>query len=830
MKLFCYLVERTLARHAAAGTELPDALARHLGQCAACRDCWAELALLTGQLGRALTLPAPPAHLTTNARQLLAESGLPARFHQPRWAAAAALLLVVGASAAFQLSHLQRRPATGSPGVALAPPVVAGMPPQLATASGGSFEGSFAVRDLPPGEIKPRETTEDTRYLNGEDPALQRYWLGHAASSELQRLWTAQLPPMRDDFVLPRPVLLASNGTAGVRQAAEEYAKEAAVVDARLFKKLTLALKGTSLEELCEKLRQETGVRFQAARIVADEKVTVFVDERPAREVMREVARLFGFMWARSGEPGAYRYELVQTLRAQLADEELRQQDQNGAVLALDARMQADAPLLDLPLEALKHKAKNGTEAERTRADLLLKGAWGGAQLFRRLPIADLLRLRSGQEVTYLAETDDPSRRLPPEWKPALLETGREVSLDPGTGKWTALTDFADARVSVHLRVDRSELGQWTLTAETGCYSATAGYGLGGTPRALAVGESPSVENPDNARGNTALRSKAPFTRRISLAPQSSRPALKQWHKPGETIGASFDEYGRNEAPAPQVMSDDVWEELHRKTGLPIVADYYTHLYDEAVLTHRNVPLFEALCRTGDTLGVRWKQDGEFLLARSTSFFWDKQKEVPARFLRRWAADREREGGLPLPGALEMATFSNAQLTSRVVGEGIVRGWGLAEWTISGGGSGPRPLRPVAEFLAGLAPGQLSQAASSAGLPLTGLTAEQQQRWLQLRPDAPKAPGARMRITYVPAGWYVWVPVVPQAEGAAAERLPITAGRTLEETLAAAERLRPGTPPSQIRRSTGVLAVSIAAPGSEMWWVGKPPTLALPGG
>jgi hypothetical protein len=71
--------------------------------------------------------------------------------------------------------------------------------------------------------------------------------------------------------------------------------------------------------------------------------------------------------------------------------------------------------------------------------------------------------------------------------------------------------------------------------------------------------------------------------------------------------------------------------------------------------------------------------------------------------------------------------------------------------------------------------------------------------------------------------------VVIQAEGAQVERLPIAAARTPDEALDAALRLHAGANRSQIRRSTGVLAVSVTVPGGETWWVGKPPTLALPG-
>src|SRR5713226_5327772 len=101
--------------------------------------------------------------------------------------------------------------------------------------------------------------------------------------------------------------------------------------DPRLLGKVTLQEKGVGLSDFCAELQAQTGVELSASRAVADEKVTVFVKERAAREVMREVARLLGFFWLRSGREGKYRYELDQDLRSQLAEEELRNRDLDAA-------------------------------------------------------------------------------------------------------------------------------------------------------------------------------------------------------------------------------------------------------------------------------------------------------------------------------------------------------------------------------------------------------------------------------------------------------------------------------------------------------------------
>src|SRR5439155_23868177 len=60
---------------------------------------------------------------------------------------------------------------------------------------------------------------------------------------------------------------------------------------------------------------------------------------------------------------------------------------------------------------------------------------------------------------------------------------------------------------------------------------------------------------------------------------------------------------------AKRLTSADVLEALHRQTGLPIVADYYTRLYPASQVAVQNMRLFEALNRLTDTMRLRWSKD-----------------------------------------------------------------------------------------------------------------------------------------------------------------------------------------------------------------------------
>jgi hypothetical protein len=173
-----------------------------------------------------------------------------------------------------------------------------------------------------------------------------------------------------------------------------ETAKE--VVDGRLTQKVTCAFKATALSDLCERLRADTGVPLIAGNSVADEKVTVFCEKLPLREPGtraaggRQLSRPFGYTWLRSGTPGAYRYELVQDLKSQLLEEELRNRDRNQALLALDQEIEKYRPYLHLsPDEALERLKTARPEEKKLLEEIANNpGVWGPLQMYHRLPPA----------------------------------------------------------------------------------------------------------------------------------------------------------------------------------------------------------------------------------------------------------------------------------------------------------------------------------------------------------------------------------------------------------------------------------------------------------
>jgi hypothetical protein len=285
----------------------------------------------------------------------------------------------------------------------------------------------------------------------------------------------------------------------------------------------------------------------------------------------------------------------------------------------------------------------------------------------------------------------------------------------------------------------------------------------------------------------------------------------------------------------PHVTTADAWEAVHRATGTPIVADAYSRVFRAERLKIERQPVFDALCRLGDELGVRWRMDGGFLLCRSTSYFWDKLKEVPARQLRRWAENRRQNGSLPLEDVLEIATLSDRQLDSRLVGYGVAHCWELLEWGIVGS----VPFRPrldgggyarrYARLLAGLGPDQRRAALSPAGLPFGQLSPPQQEELAGVLVRHGRDPrllaDLLLRVEYVPAGVYVWFPqVTTSAEAERGRReWPMVSAKTAEAVLAEARRFDPAAEAGEIHRSPGVLSITFTNPSlGATWNVGGP--------
>jgi hypothetical protein len=254
-----------------------------------------------------------------------------------------------------------------------------------------------------------------------------------------------------------------------------------------------------------------------------------------------------------------------------------------------------------------------------------------------------------------------------------------------------------------------------------------------------------------------------------------------------------------------------VLEALHRATGMPIVADFYTRLYPAQAVSMQGQPLFDTLNQLADTMRLRWNRDvgtreaGGWLQFRSTSYYDDRLKEVPNRLLSRWADARRRQGSLSLDDLVEIAQLTDAQLDAAEMAEGTREQWGLAEWDLARGGM----ARPHLRFLASFTPDRRQEAMSGAGLSFTRMTLAQQQQFLSFAlHGAPlqtlqELDGAILRVEYTQPGSFQWGEpgwngysarwMIRLGTGRDGRRVPrpFLVARTRQELLTAVRRIDP---------------------------------------
>jgi RNA polymerase sigma-70 factor, ECF subfamily len=539
-------------------------------------------------------------------------------------------------------------------------------------------------------------------------------------------------------------------------------------VDTRLTHKVTLAFKGAALADVCEHLRSETGIHVVAGASVVDEKVTLFCKQLPLRDAMRQLSRPFGYTWVRSGTAGAFRYELVQDLRSQLLEEELRNRDRNAALLSLERELERYRPYLGLTPDEVVARARSAPPEEKKVLENLGGGSdlrsglgWGPIQMYFRLSAQELAALRAGEELCFSQEPRPGERPLPPDVARGILQSwrhqrvlryGSELGLTgPDDPDGVPVHTVPELRATQKVRLYQTELGRYGLNGASGFRGPDLGRGDQRGP--YAVGISPTVLEPDNATANARFAGDAALRIRISVQPQPScRPAMS----PGTSSEG---------APEPKVTTADVLEAIHRATGFPVASDYYTRLYNPSELSARNLSTFEALNRLGDAMRLRWNRDGSWLQFRSTSFYDDRLKEVPNRLLTSWRAARQRHGMLTLDDLIEVAALPDAQLQGEDVAEGAKTCDALTEWDLARN----HMVLPNLRFLAQFTPAQRQEAMSETGLPFTRMSLAQQQAFLAraLRSDGEglqsleELAGATLRVDYWQPGWYEWRPPGP---------------------------------------------------------------------
>jgi hypothetical protein len=561
---------------------------------------------------------------------------------------------------------------------------------------------------------------------------------------------------------------------------------------AALDKPVTYTETKIPLGELVQKVAADTGVKLTATPEVADEPVSVVVKELPARQLLEEVADLLDYQWVRCGKEagargeavGGWRYEIHQDLAARQREEALRQAayadvwkrfrqevDRYVRMAALSQQQLDDLldasnpPGQDGRKPSPEQPMSDATGQQEQRARLVAARAlWSPiarslAGLLGRLSPQLWSLLREKGQLIFSTDPQPGELPLPPK-AGVTLRASQPVAQRPGE-RLVAPSPEAEERL---LREWQTMAEQWT--AATG-YRVTFRFDdallpTWGTLRlqaeAAPLGGAPQPTSYYHPSAQLLLNTQAadfqqPMTedtpeRRARREKDPLLSARKPFKPDLKAIRARLDP---KDAP---LRFTDLLPEVACIYDIQLLSDAYwsaPRLLPTDLPTDPSTALFALLDRLAEA-HQRWEHDGRLVRLRSRTWFFDRQREIPLRLVRRWRELWQRYRALPLDASLQEASLTDVQLKS--LNELCERDELPREL------GGLFPVRHALRLYGSLAPAQRQALWSGRPLPFAQMTPRQRalfqalvQERARLRPtpvSLPDAAAAALSLTRGP--------------------------------------------------------------------------------
>ncbi|MFN3648441.1 MAG: hypothetical protein ACK47B_02580 [Armatimonadota bacterium] len=390
--------------------------------------------------------------------------------------------------------------------------------------------------------------------------------------------------------------------------------------DARLETPLRVQAEGIAVADLLARISAETGVRLSAETEAGDDRLVAFGPARPLREVLADIATLFGHRWRRRElRSGTRAYVLEKPAAVRKREEELA----FGPLRRMQGQMEAQ-------VRALRESPRR----------LALR------------PETDPIRRHLSEPKARLAT--ELYALLPPEQRAALFDRGRYhlfFGLLPPAYQATVKSVQQEAYRQADAGVEsiRSIRAAVRRPPETPSLDFTFQYGSSGGRRMYDRG---------------SLRLYPGGIQFAELRTQLEMPALRGNPYPGRPLAtdAKLPEL----PPAPPGAQPD-WRErlrsLSEQSGRTVLADYYRLRFREVQAGEQvegsgSAEALDQLCLADGSL---WWTEGETLFFRKRDWYLRRLYEVPDRWLVPWVRRVQEQGGRPRFGDLHRL----AELTFR---------------------------------------------------------------------------------------------------------------------------------------------------------------------
>lgn len=440
--------------------------------------------------------------------------------------------------------------------------------------------------------------------------------------------------------------------------------------DAALDKHVTLAVKGEALSDVMPTLEKQTGARVRAAKEIADQKVTIYVDDKPLREVMQGLSSLFGYFWSVKSYSTGTIYEIWQDEKSAKALTSQREKAIDAALRAAWEKMRFKAELA----------AKTPEEREALRVELSQGASKDSPQTKARVDAIAQVQKEPLQGICAGMLAD-----LPQNYS-SLLRLGVSVRFDTRSTEpeWTISTTTRKTiaeqldNMTSQMSVTVSGMNLPTGDVDPDSVNLNVAIKIQGSLLQILGTVAGMTKPPSDGSARTMM---FPRVRPVILAQEAIGSHVDPAKLPGggdtsawkDKAGITADDLTKASEAYPAdartglLNRSDILDILHRKLGLQVMSDHYSHwtrwliTEDMSVLDILKLlyPIEGAMALT--TQKADWGYDGKLLYVRVRDILSADSSESPNRLVRHWADVYRDKGGLGLEEQADIAALGADQ-------------------------------------------------------------------------------------------------------------------------------------------------------------------------
>jgi hypothetical protein len=476
-----------------------------------------------------------------------------------------------------------------------------------------------------------------------------------------------------------------------------------------LDKPITLSMRAATLREVLDKVEAATKVRLRPDREIAEDKATIQVKDKSARDVLRALAHCFNLCWTESDSG----YLRLCTDRNYKSEMDRRAYEDYRAILdQFDQQLGPTAALIRSgqqykPTEAELEAAASDDERVRLwQRSWATEGPQWAAAVLQYMELSDMQRksLFEGKDVVAQGASisAEAGQKCPD-------VTSIRLWIEPSMGGyllWYHLLPMNTAHMFTMAVFDDTRYNPIVKAAADKLLADPA-----------FAGDLPIAQPQEQASSSSAVQEASPEPVGTIVV---DAPALPGVARPGEGSAAT-----------PATMSDNLLS-VAQATGIPIVAQYLSEYAGVSVNPEQETMQYKTTSarKIGQRLAELCNQhrftmehDGKFLLAKPVLWHRFRSRELPEKTIMRW---QRVITGLPVPTfdiAIEMGSVPKDQL------RGIING--SRYWFGIGNPVQLASCERAIKLYSSLAPAHKHMLAQGAEIPMSVLKPEQRHIFMK---------------------------------------------------------------------------------------------------